>query len=169
MKKLLTVLATSAMIALMSLPTSAGEFYKASVGFWDIFGLQTPELNACFLDQNFEDGSSFSLATNLDDGELLIMFNNTQWNLKDRSSENIQFIFEKSNGETDGDYVTWEYWGPQDAAVLNLDPAILDAIADYKTLNVLMPDEKDSIAVDLTDSRKALEKFMECVEKGVSL
>lgn len=161
-----------AILAAFALPLYAQQpFFNSRADNWIVIGLPSRgDKNAvCGAEYAFKDGSTFTLYSDLIDGELYLTVHNTRWSIGDKpgSKANLRMNFYDRSGNVNGGTAEFILIDKNTVVVPGLNPKVF--IRDFvnkNKLELIMPGTIDNAEITLEGSSKAIDLLVQCVNSA---
>ena len=177
MTKFLVALLTTVTLATPAFAVTGYEFYSNDTTHWHIGGYtgDTDDvaggLNpACYAEYAFQDGSSFQLIKDLEDGEVYIWLRNMEWNISDTPgaySLRMNIVNRRGDiGSASGNY-EYELVNKNTVMIrgLNVDEFI-PAFMNSTEVRLVMPGDIPNAYIPLEGSSVATQMIAECIKSS---
>lgn len=153
-------------------------FFSERVGVWDIIGHPgdtEKKLNpACIARTSWQDGSYLLLIQDLKDGELLMEFQNLEWDISSDFDKQYPFKINVYSGDKSSAR-SWDAYfilsNKNTISIRGLDyKEFLPAFMNYSSMKFIMPGNIPNAVVSLENTTKAIGIMTDCLkvaEKGI--
>lgn len=169
MRKLLGLLAS----VFLFTSAQAETFYLENINTWVVFGqTQEDDYNpACSIYTRWGDGSSLKLVKNLDDRNIYMIVQNMKWKMPGPSNLPLPIALNLHFEDQSmmGSIIQYMTLSPNMIVIPNLNDLFIVKLSDATGISMTMPNNYENVATPLRDTKLAVEKLADCVQKSKSI
>lgn len=165
----LSALALSSLLFVQSTATIP-YLYDKVVGDWKVRGHKsTSEVNAsCVMTKPLKDRSNFTFIKDLVDGELYVLYTNSNWNITNPPGKYLSRITFHSQTKSVGKDAEFELLSPTSIRFRRLSMQFLYDFSSYNRMIIVMTGSVPNVEVTLSNSKDAINSLGQCINELTS-